>query len=85
MITVIIADDCILFREGLRFLIEQDKNIKVVGFADDGQHEFELCNSLNPDIVLMDIKMPNYDGIEGLKLINETECFSCKQESSWYK
>ncbi len=42
MITVIIADDCVLFREGLRFIIEQDKNIKVVAFADDGLHAFEL-------------------------------------------
>lgn len=72
MVTVLIADDCIPFREGIKFLIERDQSIKVVGCANDGFEAFELNRECKPDIVLMNIKMPNYDGIKGLELIKTT-------------
>lgn len=69
MINVIIADDQVILRESLKFIIEQDSDIKVVGLAGNGKEAYSLCEKLNPDAVLMDIMMPECDGIEGTKLI----------------
>jgi len=71
MIRVIIADDQAIIREGIKLIIEQDSEIKVVGSAVNGLEAFELCKSMLPDLVLMDIVMPLYDGIKGTKLIKE--------------
>lgn len=62
MIKVIIADDDDIFRNGLKIIIEQDKDIKVCGLAGDGNAAYNLCKSENPDIVLMDMQMPYRDG-----------------------
>lgn len=71
MLRVVIADDQPIIRDGLKLIIEQDKDIKVVGCAGNGREAFELCNALRPDIVLMDMVMPVCDGIEGTRLIKE--------------
>lgn len=71
MIRAIIADDHSVIREGLKLIIEQDPEIKVVGCAENGMEAFKLCEKLLPDIVLMDIIMPVCDGIEGTRLIKE--------------
>ncbi|HEX9062299.1 MAG TPA: response regulator transcription factor [Clostridia bacterium] len=72
MIKVIIAEDMDILRESLKYMIESDSEIKVVGLAKDGKEAFELCREHKPDIVLMDIKMPDYDGIQGTKLIKSS-------------
>ncbi|HEX3048575.1 MAG TPA: response regulator transcription factor [Bacillota bacterium] len=69
MITVIIADDQQIIREGIQYVIEQDPEIKVIGLAGSGKEAFELCNSQQPDLVLMDLVMPESDGAEGARLI----------------
>lgn len=69
MIQVLIAEDQPVIRDGLKFIIEQDSEIKVVGCAGNGKSAYELCASLQPDVVLMDIVMPECDGIEGTRLI----------------
>lgn len=71
MLRVIIADDQAIIRDGIKLIIEQDSEIKVVGSAVNGREAFELCSSLLPDLVLMDMVMPFHDGIEGTKLIKE--------------
>jgi DNA-binding NarL/FixJ family response regulator len=68
-ITVFIADDHALFREGLRLLLTQDRNIVIVGEAADGQQAMSLTESLQPDILLLDVRMPDVDGLEILPWI----------------
>ena len=71
-ITVLIADDHALYREGLRMLLAQDRGIMVVGEATDGLKALSLTKSLQPDILLLDVRMPELDGLEALPRIRAT-------------
>jgi two-component system response regulator AlgR len=61
---ILIADDEPLARARLQRLIEDNENYNVVGEANDGKEALLLCSKLSPDIVLMDIRMPDMDGLE---------------------
>ena len=69
MIKAVIADDIQILRQGLRAILEQDKDIRVVGLAADGQEAWQLCRKHRPDVVLMDMRMPEYDGSYGITRI----------------
>jgi DNA-binding NarL/FixJ family response regulator len=66
---IVIADDHFLIREGLRSILEMENNLKVVGEAKDGMELLFLVDQLNPDLVMLDISMPNLQGIETARLI----------------
>jgi DNA-binding NarL/FixJ family response regulator len=70
-IRVLIADDHRLFRQGLRQLCEDRKGFDVIGEATNGQEALELARRLKPDVVLMDIQMPELDGVQATRLILE--------------
>ena len=61
---VLIADDQTLFRSGLARLLDGDDRVSVIGEAGDGNEAVQKVSTLKPDIVLMDLRMPNLDGIE---------------------
>lgn len=71
MIKVVLVDDQLIIREGIKIILEQDKEIEVVGCAQNGKAALKLCERLSPDVVLMDVVMPECDGVEGTRLIKE--------------
>ncbi len=68
-LTVVIADDHPLFRQGLRGALDATDGIDVVGEAEDGAAAVALTSQLEPDVVLMDIQMPAFSGIEATRRI----------------
>ncbi len=75
--TILLVDDHKLFRDGLRSMLDSHSNLVVVGEAGDGQSAIKLARDLQPDIVLMDITMPDLNGIEAARRIT-TETPSIK-------
>jgi DNA-binding NarL/FixJ family response regulator len=66
-ISVLIADDHTIVRSGVRMLLEAETDISVVGEALNGIEALELAESLQPNVVLMDIAMPEMDGLEATR------------------
>ena len=71
MIRVVIADDIPILRQGLAAILGQDPELTVVGLAADGREAWELCEKTKPDVVLMDMRMPEYDGSWGTAAIKK--------------
>lgn len=69
MIRVLIADDQELVRSGFRLILELADGIEVAGEAADGRQAVRMARELEPDVVLMDIRMPDLDGIEATRLV----------------
>ena len=70
-IEVLIADDHTMFREGMCSLLQKELNIKVVGEANNGREAVKLTLELKPDIVVMDITMPDLNGMEATRKIKK--------------
>lgn len=68
---VLLADDHVVFREGMRSLLERWDDLEVVGEAGDGAEAVKLAAELKPDIALLDIVMPNLNGVEATKQIKK--------------
>lgn len=71
MISIVIADDHKMVREGIKQLLELETSFVVVGEASDGYECLNVVNKVNPDIVLLDINMPNLDGLQTLRIMRQ--------------
>jgi two-component system, NarL family, response regulator NreC len=71
LIRILIADDHTIVRSGLRLLLESEPDIEVVGEAFNGQEAIEKAEVLQPDVILMDITMPDLDGLEATSTIKK--------------
>ncbi|MCX6012922.1 MAG: response regulator transcription factor [Chloroflexi bacterium] len=70
-IRVLLAEDHIITRQGIRRLLEDDNNYTVIGEASNGEEAIKLCKSLQPDVIIMDIAMPGLNGVEATKQIKK--------------
>jgi DNA-binding NarL/FixJ family response regulator len=70
-VRILIADDHRLFAESLMAMLGEDERVDVVGIAKDGQEAIELAVEFQPDVILMDLKMPVIDGFEATRRIRE--------------
>jgi two-component system, NarL family, response regulator NreC len=66
---IVLADDHTLMRAGLRVLLEREADLVVVGEAEDGRQTIDLMETLQPDVLVLDIAMPNLNGIEAARQI----------------
>lgn len=69
MIKIVIADDIQILRQGLKAIFAREADIQVTGLAANGKEAWELCRQEPPDVVLMDMRMPEYDGTYGIRRI----------------
>ncbi len=70
-IRVLLSDDHRIMREGLRSLLEKEPDIELVGEAEDGRSTIELASRLKPQVVVMDISMPDLNGIDATRMLLE--------------
>ena len=85
-IEIVLADDHILFREGLKSLLKEDPDLVIVGETGNGREAVELCRDLSPDIIIMDVTMPELNGIEACRKVTlecpETKVIAVSMHSS---
>ena len=70
MIRVLIADDHDVVRDGLRLILETEEDFQVIGEAGDGATAVQLAEELQPDVILMDLRMPGMDGLQAIEQIH---------------
>ncbi len=68
---LILADDHALVRKGIEGMLESERDLEIVGEVADGREALELCRRLRPDLVLMDVRMPEIDGLAATRAIKE--------------
>jgi len=73
MTKILIADDHLIIRQGLRLILETENDFELVGEASDGNEALSLCKKLKPDVVLMDLRMPNMDGLTAIEKLRKEQ------------
>ncbi len=73
VIRLLIADDHLIVRQGLRLILETEDGFELVGEASDGAEAVKLAGELNPDVVLMDLRMPGMDGLAAIERLAEEQ------------
>lgn len=68
--SIILADDHSLVRDGIRALLESESDLEVIGEASDGKEAIDLVNEKHPDLLIIDIRMPEMNGIEAVEKLN---------------
>lgn len=71
MIRILICDDQAIARQGLQMILSTAPDIKIVGVAQDGQEALDLLPTVQPDVVLMDLKMPRLNGVQATRAIHQ--------------
>lgn len=72
-IRILVADDNSLVRKSIRTMLDAIDDVEIIGEAEDGKEAVELVESLNPDVVIMDISMPRMNGLEATELIQSKQ------------
>ena len=71
-ISIVLVDDHSIVRDGIKYLLEEDENLVVIGEGSNGFEAIELVKNLQPDLLIIDVRMPEMNGIEAVKQINNT-------------
>ncbi len=77
-LNVVVVDDQLLMRAGFTMILNAQPDFEVIGEAENGREGVELCRQARPDLVMMDIRMPEMDGIEATRLITEDDTSDTK-------
>lgn len=72
-IRILIADDHLIIRQGLRLILETEDGFELVGEAANGAEALKLCAELKPDVVLMDLRMPEMDGLTAIERLSQVQ------------
>jgi two-component system, NarL family, response regulator YdfI len=72
-IRILVADDHLIIRQGLRLILETQDGFEMVGEAADGAEAIRLCGDLNPEVVLMDLRMPGMDGLTAIERLHQEQ------------
>ncbi len=73
MTTLLLVDDHPLIRKGIRAILEEYKDVRVVGEANNGLEAVQYARHLHPAVILMDVNMPHMDGVQATRLIKEEQ------------
>jgi len=73
MIRILIADDHLIIRQGLRLILETEDGFEIIAEAPDGTEAVRLCADLQPDVVLMDLRMPGMDGLTAIEKLRASQ------------
>lgn len=69
-ISIVLVDDHAIVRDGIKYLLEEDNRLTIIGEGSNGYEAIKLVKSLQPDLLIIDVRMPEMSGIEALKIIN---------------